>query len=98
VPVFEHILVEAPNFEEACRAALDDIEQPWGEDARVDYECARSTTIERAVEVPNPVLSDLSAGVWSPSHLLYDAGLDPLPIPAEFSDESGATGISIGFV
>jgi hypothetical protein len=93
VPVYEHILVEAPNFEAACRKALDDIEEPWGDNVETDYEGARPTTIERAVEVLASTGSDES----SLSRLLYDAGLDLLPIPREFTDESDGPGAGVGF-
>jgi hypothetical protein len=29
VPMFEHILVEAPSFDAACREAIDEFAQPW---------------------------------------------------------------------
>jgi hypothetical protein len=86
---------KAPSLKAACRKALDDIEEPWGDFAETDYENARPTTIERAVEVPDCVGADLYG--CSPAHLLYDAGLDALPIPAEFADcEEAAT--EVGFV
>jgi hypothetical protein len=94
IPVYEHILVEAPNLGKACRKALDDIEEPWGDNAETDYESARATTIERAVEVPDPTDVD-AEGL---SNLLYDAGLDPLPIPREFADEADEPGTDAGFV
>ena len=97
VPVYEHILVEAPTFEEACRKALDDIEEPWGDSAETDYESARPTTIERAVELPEQVLAD-DADDRSLLHFLYDLGLDPLPIPRAFDDEIDDPGGSVGFV
>ena len=97
VPVYERILVEAPTFEEACRKALDDIEEPWGDNAETDYESARPTTIERAVELPERVLAD-TADDRALSHCLYDLGLDPLPIPREFGDEADGSGGSVGFV
>jgi hypothetical protein len=95
VPVYEHILVEAPSLEAACLSALDDINHPWGDDAKVDYESARSTTIERAVEIPG--YPGLDVDECSPAHLLYDAGLDALPIPAEFADCEEAAN-KVGFV
>ena len=79
VPVYEHVIVEAQDFETACRDALDEIKQPWGDDTKTDYESSRPTTIERAVKAPN--WTDLDADEFSLSYLLYDAGFDPLPIP-----------------
>jgi len=96
VPVYEHILIEAPTFEDACRRALDDIEKPWGDNAKTDYECSRPTTIELAVELPNS--GALDADEHSLSYLLYEAGLEPLPIPREFAEVIDDPGISVGFV
>ena len=93
VPVYEHLLVEAASFEDACRQALDDIEEPWEDNAETDYDNARPTTIERAVEIPD--LTDVDAEGLS--HLLYNAGLDPLPIPDEFTEETDGPAISVGF-
>ena len=94
VPVYEHILIEAPDFETACRRALDEIEEPWGDSAETDYESARSTTIERAVEIPETADVDGS----SLSHLLYTAKLDPLDIPDELAEDLDSTSIAVGFV
>jgi hypothetical protein len=96
VPVYEHILVEASSFEEACRNAVDDIEQPWGDDARTDYESARNTTIERAVELPEQVRADVDE--HSLSHFLYHAALGPLSIPVEFTDDADGSTTVVGFV
>jgi hypothetical protein len=97
VPVYEHILVEAPNFEAACCRALDDTDEPWGDNAQTDYESARPTTIERAVELPEVMLAN-DAADGSLSRFLYDAGLDPLPIPREFAEEADAFNAGVGFV
>ena len=35
LPVYEHLLIEAPNFETACREALDEIAHPWSENAKM---------------------------------------------------------------
>lgn len=35
VPVYEHILVKAPGLEAACREALDDNAQPWGDESQI---------------------------------------------------------------
>src|ERR1700683_2960583 len=94
VPVYEHILVEAPNFEAACRKAVDDIEEPWGDTPQTDYSSPRPTTIERAVEVLDATDID-TEGL---SHLLYNAGLDPLPIPREFTEDIDCASSSVGFV
>jgi hypothetical protein len=96
VPIYEHILVEAPTFEAACRKAMDDTEEPWGDNAKTDYESSRPTTIELAVEVPDS--DDFDAYDSSLSYLLYGAGLEPLPIPREFTEEIDDPEVSVGFV
>jgi hypothetical protein len=93
VPVYEHILVEASSFEAACRKAVDDIEEPWGDNAKTDYESARPTTIERAVELPEQVQASDVDG-HSLSYFLYEAGLDSVSI----SREVDGPVVSIGFV
>jgi hypothetical protein len=42
LPVYQHLAVEAPDLEAACREALDDGEHGW-EDTQEDYEGARPT-------------------------------------------------------
>ncbi|HWD59800.1 MAG TPA: hypothetical protein VG308_16045, partial [Stellaceae bacterium] len=83
VPMYEHVLVEAPDAEAAFRKALDEVEQPW-EDIKEDYENSRPTTIERAVELPT--FMDIDG--LSMAHVLYDAGLDTLAISNEFVDDN----------
>jgi hypothetical protein len=63
VPMFEHILVEAPSFEAACREALDDIAQPWGEEAQLCFDDARPTTVTYAVKLPDE---------YEPNHQMGD--------------------------
>jgi hypothetical protein len=94
VPVYEHVLIEAQTLEDACRRATDDIEEPWGDDVRTDYESSGPTTIQLAVEVPEPI--DLN--VVSLSHLLYNAGLEVLSIPDTFADEGHYPSNGVGFV
>lgn len=91
VPIFEHLLVEAPNLDAACRQALDDYAVPWGDDSTIDYDSARPVTIAQAVELPDEVGPEPLAG-GEPDHhvlsaLLYDSGLELLPIPAEVGEE-----------
>ena len=92
VPIYEHILVEAPNFEAACRQALDEHAQPWGDDSEICWDDARATTIAQAVELPEalePELRPENADRYVLSDLLYDSGLELLPTPAEFADSGG---------
>jgi hypothetical protein len=97
VPMFEHILIEAPTFEDACREAVDDIAQPWSEVAELCFDDARATTITCAVELPDE--RDINEAE-SLSSLLYCAELEPLPIPDEFGEEShhARDDAGIGFV
>jgi hypothetical protein len=102
VPMFEHIFVEAPNLEEACRRAVDDYAEPWGEEgAKIDYDNARPTTIEQAVEIPEELFPELrsrgDADNYDLSLVLYDSGLDLLPIPEEFADALQEPGDEVGF-
>ena len=99
VPIYEHILVEAPSFEAACREALDDHVQPWGDGAQIDFDSADGTTIAQAVELPKTLKPELCAETadrYVLSDFLYCSGLDLLPIPAEFGGIS-AREEDIGF-
>jgi hypothetical protein len=90
LPVYEHLLIDAPNFETACREALDEIARPWSENAKDDFESARPTTITEAVELPGSAFLELRAideeGQAGLGTVLYHSGLDPSPIPAEFAE------------
>jgi hypothetical protein len=101
VPMYEHIFVEAASLEEACRQALDDYTQPWGDDTKLDWDSARSTTISQAVEVPEGLLPELRSTQDADQHglsvVLYDSRLELLPIPNEFSDSAQEQPASIGF-
>ena len=102
VPMFEHILVDAPDLKAACREALDDIAQPWGDEAQLCFDDARPTTVTYAVELPDGLEPQLQGGVGDDCHtlssLLYCSELEPLPIPHEFDDDSEAPKGGIGFV
>jgi hypothetical protein len=100
VPMFEHVLVEAPSFDAACREALDDIAQPWGDEAQLCFDDARPATITHAVELPDTfqLQSDDEAYSEPLSSLLYCAELDPLPIPSEFAFASEEPKDDVGFV
>ena len=50
LPVYQHLAVEAPDLDTACREALDDSEHDW-EEAQEDYESSRPATIISAVEI-----------------------------------------------
>lgn len=92
VQIFQHILVEAPSLEAACREALDDNSQPW-DDSKIDWDSFRATTIAQAVELPKtlePGLCPNNADSYDLSLLVYDCGLELIPIPAEFAEGGGA--------
>jgi hypothetical protein len=100
LPVYENLLIEAPDFKTACREALDEIAHPWSENAKDDFESARSTTITEAVELPASAFPELRAGDGEHQAglgtVLYHSGLDPLPIPAEF-EEADREDEKVGF-
>src|SRR5713226_8018597 len=92
LPVYEQLLIDAPTFEAACREALDEIAHPWREDAKEDFESARPVTLTEAVELPEGMAPELvvddEAHYAGLGYLLYNSGLDPLPIPAELTEEA----------
>lgn len=63
VPVFQHITLETADVASACTTALDEDEYPW-DGEKIDYECARQTTL---------------SGVWA-GPTAYDGDSLPLPI------------------
>ena len=100
VPKFEHIMIDAPTFEDACRQAVDDLSQLWSEEAELCFDDARPTTVTYAVQLPDDYKPDEEQdefGIDRPlSSLLYCAGLDPLSIPNEFGGtraEAGEPGV-----
>jgi len=98
LPVYEQLLIEAPDLETACREALDEIAHPWSENAEQDFDNSRPVTVTEAVELPVVVHPELEAGeCWGHpglGELLYHSGLDLLKIPEEFSDSGGAVGFT----
>lgn len=101
VPMFEHIFVEAPNFEEACRRAVDDLAEPWSDLAELDFDNSRATTVARAVEIPEHLFPDLRTRGDEDRHrlsqALYDSNLDALAIPADFAGTETEDGAEAGF-
>jgi len=101
VPMFEHIFVEAPDLETACRRAVDDIVEPWGDHAELAFDDARSTTVTEAVEIPEDMLPELrsaeDADRYVLSELLYGSGLNLMPIPEDFADVTPTEEAGIGF-
>ena len=99
LPVYEQLLIEAQTFEAACREALDEIAHPWSEEAKEDFDSARPVTLTQAVELPEEMAPELQVGDEADhaglGYLLYNSGLDPLPIPAELTE--GDDGEAVGF-
>ena len=86
LPVYQHLAVEAPDLDTACRDALDDGEHDW-EDAQEDYESSRPATIISAVEIASQeewVIATKSQ--YERSGLMYDGRHQLIEIPAEFTE------------
>ena len=86
LPVYQHLAVEAPDLESACREELDDGEHDW-EDAQEDYESSRPTTIVSAVEIASEeewVIATRSQ--FERSGLMYDGRHELIDIPREFTE------------
>jgi hypothetical protein len=92
LPVYEQLLIEAPNLDAACREALDEDAHPWTENAEEDFDTAGAVIVTRAVELSQWPLFGLGENedpnLISLGNALYNAGLDPLPIPAEFAGDT----------
>jgi len=102
VPIFEHILVEAPDLDIACRRAIDDLIEPWGEDAELCFDDARPTTLICAAELPEDFEPELRVGKgdnsYNLSSLLYCSELEHSPIPEEFTKSDDGSPQGVGFV
>jgi hypothetical protein len=89
LPVYEQLLIEAPNLDAACREALDEDAHPWSENAEEDFDTASPVIVARAVELPEQLPFGFGqnddSNLISLGNALYNAGLEPLPIPAEFA-------------
>ena len=86
LPVYQHLAVEAPDLDTACREALDDGEHDW-EDAQEDYESSRPATVVSAVEITSEeewVIATRSQNVRS--GLMYEGRHELIEIPAEFTE------------
>ena len=74
VPMYQHIVVEAENLEEACvKAISDDIH--W-DTQEIDSDSARATTITEAKMVPDGYEADQT-------HSLIIASRDPKGLPVD---------------
>jgi hypothetical protein len=101
LPVYEHLLIEAQDFEAACREALDEIAHLWSENAKDDFESARLTTITEAVKLPASKFPEFQVGdeeaLAGLATVLYHSGLDPLTIPVEFAEAAEEERDKVGF-
>jgi hypothetical protein len=91
LPVYEQLLIDAPNLVAACREALDEYLHPWSDDAKEDFDTAGPVIVTRAVKFPE--LPRGFAEYEDPNqiplgNLLYNSDLDPLPIPSEFAGDT----------
>ena len=87
LPVYQHLAVEAPDLESACREALDDGEHDW-EDAQEDYENSRPTTIS-AIEIASEeewIIANESQ--YERSGLMHDGRHELIEIPREFTERN----------
>jgi hypothetical protein len=86
LPVYQHLALESPDLESACREALDDGEHDW-EGAQEDYDCARPTTIVSASEITSEAESATAAkSQYERSRLMYDGGHEFIEIPRKFTE------------
>jgi hypothetical protein len=92
LPVYEQLLIEAPNLDAACREALDEDAHPWSENAEEDFDTAGPVIVTRVVELskwlPFGFEENEPPNLISLGNALYNAGLDPLPILPEFADDA----------
>jgi len=88
LPVYQHLAVEAPDLESACRDALDDGEHDW-KDAQEDYESTRPTTIVSAIEIASEEeWATATKSQYERSGLMYDGRHELIEIPREFTERN----------
>ena len=88
LPVYQHLAVEAPDLESACRYALDDGEHDW-KDAQEDYESTRPTTIVSAIEIASEEeWATATKSQYERSGLMYDGRHELIEIPREFTERN----------
>jgi hypothetical protein len=86
LPVYQHLAIEAPDLDTACREALDDSEHDW-ENAQEDYESSRPATIVSAIEIVSEekwVIATKSQ--YERSGLIYNGRHELIEIPREFTE------------
>ena len=86
LPVYQHLAIEAPDLDTACREALDDGEHDW-ENAQEDYESSRPATIISAVEIAGEEQWAIATkSQYERSGLMYDGRHELIEIPREFTE------------
>ena len=84
VPVYQHLFVDAPDLDAACRQALD--HDDW-DSSETDYDASRETTIACAVEIPVGKTELKGGAEATATEMIYQAGLPHLHIPRQFRDD-----------
>ena len=86
LPVYQHLAIEAPDLDTACREALDDSEHDW-KNAREDYESSRPATIVSAIEIAGEEQWAIAnESQYERSGLMYDGSHELIEIPREFTE------------
>ena len=86
LPVYQHLALDAPDLDAACREALDDGEHDW-EDAQEDYEGSRPTTIISAIEIASEAeWATAIKSQYERSGLMYDGRHEFIEIPRKFTE------------
>lgn len=92
VPVYQHLFVDAPDFDAACRQAID--HDDW-DGSETDYDNSRETTIACAVEVPAGK-TGFKDGEQTATEMIYHSGLPYLEIPRPFRGEDDVSRCAAG--
>ncbi len=90
LPVYQHLSLESPDLESACREALDDGEHDW-EGPQKDYEGSRPTTIVAAIEIASEAeWATVTKSQHERSSLMYDGRHEFIEIPRKFTEADRA--------
>ena len=90
VPMYQHIVVEAENLEDACKKGIrDDID--W-DTQEMDCDSARATTITKAKIVPEGYEADRAHSLIITSRHPRGLPLDTLNLATFLYEDEGKTG------
>jgi hypothetical protein len=92
VPVYQHLFIDAPDLDAACRQALD--HDDW-DSSETDYDNSRETTIACAVEIPSGKTGCNGGTDATASEMIYQAGLPDLDIPRQFRSDDDVSRASL---